>query len=87
MGLMKYYRQSYCDLIHLSAFDSETIQYFLLFTNRCFDRIEISYTKEWATQNESTRIEEMQESTRNLTNEKKQIPYHFRRFLFPIDRA
>ena len=47
-GLLKYYRQTYIDIILDAGFESESTAHFRLFVERCFDRIEIgSYKMEF----------------------------------------
>lgn len=47
LELMKYYRQSYLDLIDSGDFTLDQQQYFRLFINRFFDRIELGFCDEW----------------------------------------
>ena len=73
LGLMKYYRQSYIDLLYdkitdlispMSAMDYE------LFLNRIFDRIEIGFCVEWSGSKGDSAILELQINNRMMTNEK-----------------
>jgi diguanylate cyclase (GGDEF)-like protein len=70
LGLMKYYRQSYLDLIMESIQEQEERESYLLWVNRFFDRNEISFCSEWTAQTKETLIFELQRVNRNLTNEK-----------------
>jgi diguanylate cyclase (GGDEF)-like protein len=70
LGLMKYYRQTYLDLIMESIQDQEERELYLLWVNRFFDRNEISFCSEWTSQTKETVILELQLINRNLTNEK-----------------
>jgi signal transduction histidine kinase/CheY-like chemotaxis protein len=70
LGLMKYYRQSYLDLLDLEQFSSEQKQAFSLFINRFFDRIELGFCSEWSSHNEGEKLAELQTQNRYLTNEK-----------------
>ena len=47
LGLLKYYKQSYIDLVDASVTNEERKQFYNAFTERCFDRIEISFCNEW----------------------------------------
>lgn len=69
LGLMKYYRQCYCDLIALQI-APEGRDAARLFVDRCFDRIEIAFCHEWAECESDSRIREMQASNRQVSNEK-----------------
>lgn len=70
MGLMKYYRQSYLDLLELGELPTELIPRCREFVNRFFDRVEIGFCSEWASQNESELVLEAREKNRALTHEK-----------------
>jgi len=70
MGLLKYYCQSYVDLIEDADFDRDYRAWSLLYINRAFDRIEIGFAREWIESGESKRITELQDYNRTLTNEK-----------------
>lgn len=70
LGLMKYYRQSYLDLIGESIKDQEQRKLYLLWVNRFFDHNEISFCSEWTAQTKDTIISELQLASRKLTNEK-----------------
>jgi PAS domain-containing protein len=70
LGLMKYYRQSYMDLLAESDFDPDFLERCRLLVERFFDRVEIGFCTEWATAEEEERIHELQVSNRMMTNEK-----------------
>ena len=70
LGLMKYYRQTYLDLIMESIQDQEQQRLYMLWVTRFFDHNEISFCSEWAAQTKDTIVSELQVTTRNLTNEK-----------------
>jgi PAS domain S-box-containing protein len=70
LGLMKYYRQSYIDLIEEAGFDSGYKEGCRLFAERAFDRIEIGFNVEWSTFGEDEKMKELQFSNRTITNEK-----------------
>ncbi|HNT34672.1 MAG TPA: PAS domain S-box protein, partial [bacterium] len=69
LGLMKYYRQSYCDLI-TEQVASEKLPRVRLFLDRCFDRIEIAFCQEWAKCDSDERVRELQKNARLIMNEK-----------------
>lgn len=70
LGLLKYYRQSYIDLICQAGFDGESKKRYRLFVERFFDRMEIAVSIEWNQKDNSAAIKELQTANRNLTNEK-----------------
>lgn len=70
LGLMKYYRQSYLDLVIGAGFGKDFEERCHLFIERVFDRIEIGFSSEWLESMESTLVTELQNSNRLLTNEK-----------------
>lgn len=84
MGLMKYYRQTYDDLMESTGSNSKVLHRFRLFTERCFDRIEIAYMTEWTSNTEKHLLSELQSANRNLTNEKNKYLTIFESFYSPI---
>ncbi|HPG38564.1 MAG TPA: PAS domain S-box protein [bacterium] len=68
LGLFKYYRQSYLDLINEQLDDN--LQHHLLYINRCFDRIELAYCGEWVKTDKQEYINDLQASNRLMANEK-----------------
>ena len=70
LGLMKYYKQSYLDLIDTSGSPNLCKDTCKLKIERFFDRIELGFCKEWCTQTEIDKIEELQNKNRSITNEK-----------------
>lgn len=67
---MKYYRQSYLDLIKESTKDRDQQDLYQLWVNRFFDHTEISYCAEWTAKSEDNKLVELQNTNRNLMNEK-----------------
>jgi signal transduction histidine kinase len=70
LGLMKYYRQSYTDVITEARFAPEDEEWALQFVNRTFDRVELGYATEWASASSTSHLEELQAANRALANEK-----------------
>jgi signal transduction histidine kinase len=70
MGLMKYYRQSYIDLIREAGLDPADEAQYRLYIDRCFDRLEIGYCTAWASLSGDALIEDLQRTNRDMTNEK-----------------
>ncbi len=70
LGLMKYYRQSYMDLLRQASFDPNYEDRCRFILKRFFDRLEIGFCTEWASSAEKELITELQISNRMMTNEK-----------------
>jgi PAS domain-containing protein len=70
LGLMKYYRQSYKDLVSESGLDPLSSAKGLLLVERFFDRMEIGFCAEWARSTENKLFAELQAANRFMTNEK-----------------
>ena len=70
LGLMKYYRQSYLDLIEEMDLHNDVRRRYQLFLNRVFDRIEVGFCVEWSGRDEKKVIHDLQVSNRLMTNEK-----------------
>lgn len=70
LGRLKYYRQSYIDLIHEAGFARDFDDHCQLFVNRVFDRIEIGFCLEWTGNIGSKLITDLQDCNRHITNEK-----------------
>lgn len=73
LGLMKYYRRSYQDLVRCSGLDEKTLERGRLFVDCFFDRIEIGFTTEWASVSAPQRLAELEEASRSITNEKNRL--------------
>lgn len=70
LGLMKYYYQSYQDLIVESEFPAAEKKKFCNLIKRFFDRVEISFCTTWASSEHDSLINELQERNLHMTNEK-----------------
>jgi diguanylate cyclase (GGDEF)-like protein len=80
LGLMKYYRQSYLDLVNRSfpsqpeADSTKDSARYARFIERVFDRIEIAFCAEWTrSETVSNAIDELQVANRQMTNEKNRF--------------
>jgi len=73
LSLMKYYRQSYIDLITQADLAPAQKESYRLFVDRCFDRIELGLAIEWAAATENERLRELQATNRSLANEKNKF--------------
>ncbi len=70
LGLLKYYRQSYQDIISEAIPDRKNMERSHLFVDRFFDRMEIGVQLEWLESSEKNLFTELQETNRLLSNEK-----------------
>ncbi|MBU0767812.1 MAG: hypothetical protein KJ687_01785 [Proteobacteria bacterium] len=89
LGLMKYYRQSYQDLVDKAGFDPAYNRRCANLVERFFDRVEIAFCVEWASSDQDKLIHELQDRNRAMTNEKnlyltvfESHPY----FVFVLDK-
>lgn len=84
LGLMKYYRQSYMDLVQSSGFEPYYIKVCGLIIERFFDRVEIGFCVEWIALTENEKIRELQSKNRNITNEKNKYLTIFETIQDPV---
>ena len=70
LGLMKCYKLSYIQLINESDFSIEEKSYFIQFTSWFFDQFELGFTIEWENRNNEKEYIELQEFSRQMTNER-----------------
>jgi len=84
LGLFKYYRDSYLDLVNEKIKQNEQASQFSKYLIRCFDRIELSFCIEWATASEEIKLEELQTKNMLLVNEKNKYLTLFESFLSPL---
>ncbi|NJB66772.1 signal transduction histidine kinase/CheY-like chemotaxis protein/HPt (histidine-containing phosphotransfer) domain-containing protein [Desulfobaculum xiamenense] len=70
LSLLKYYRQSYVDLIELRVPDMASRQRWRSFVIRVFDRLELALVVEWAAKGSDELSNELQAQARIMTNEK-----------------
>ncbi|AJY71908.1 histidine kinase [Geobacter sulfurreducens] len=84
LGLMKYYRRSYQDLVRGSGVDEKTLESGRLFIDRFFDRVEIGFTTEWSSVSDPQRLAELEEANRSITNEKNRLLTLFESIPSPV---
>lgn len=70
LGLMKYYRLTYLELMAAQLPPSPDTERDRLFVERCFDRIEIAFCQEWTSVEDDQLLSELQQTNRYMTNEK-----------------
>jgi signal transduction histidine kinase len=83
LGLMKYYRQSYLDLLAESGgFDRpESVE---LLVRRFYDRTELAYCDEWAGTDAEAQIKELSRNNLQLANEKNKYLTLFESLSSPV---
>lgn len=70
MGLFKYYRECYSDLMKEQSYSIEDKFRYILFMGRIFDRIEIGFSSKWAELSGEEKLDELKNANRVMTNEK-----------------
>lgn len=70
LGLNKYYREAYLDLVGELGLSPERRAFRRAFVTRCFDRIEIAFCVRWAEEDGNRTMHELQRANRRMTNEK-----------------
>lgn len=84
LGLNKYYRQTYVDLVMEDRLPSEEKERYRLFIERFFDLIELGFCSEWTNATESKKLAETQERNRALANEKNKYLTIFESLKDPV---
>ncbi len=84
LGLFKYYRQSYLEMIEEAHFGRENARWCGSFLDRVFDRIELGFVSEWNKMGVEERIEELSEANRSVTNEKNKYLTIFESLAPPV---
>jgi diguanylate cyclase (GGDEF)-like protein/PAS domain S-box-containing protein len=68
LGLFKYYRQTFEDLMTNAPEDRR--EHYRFYVVRCFDRFEVAFCSEWADLDRELRLKELQAENISMTNEK-----------------
>ncbi|MCZ7664863.1 MAG: histidine kinase [Thermoleophilia bacterium] len=84
LGLVKYYRQSYLDLVRGSGLDARTEKDCLVLVERFFDYFEIGCSVEWNSLSDDQKLEELQTRNRLMTNEKNKYFTIFESLYDPV---
>ena len=84
MGLVKYYRRSYFDLIRDQDYPQAIEREHLAFLETFFDRFEISFSVEWTRLNQQQSSDELQNQNRRLANEKNKYLTIFESMYDPV---
>jgi PAS domain-containing protein len=88
-GLLKYYRQSYIDLVVSAGFNITDERRAMDSLLRFFDRVELGFCAEWADKSKDDLVTELREANRHLTNEKNKYLTIFESYansVFILDR-
>lgn len=84
LGLMKYYRQSYMDLVEQAGFDKDYEKACKLIIERFFDRVEVGFCVEWTALTENEKTKELRSKNRRITNEKNKYLTIFETIQDPV---
>lgn len=84
LGLMKYYRQSYLDLVLETVFIPEQRSLYLSWVHRFFDHTELAFCREWCSQSREELVRDLQDTNRELTNTKNKYLTIFESIPTPI---
>ncbi|WP_066638176.1 HD domain-containing phosphohydrolase [Desulfolucanica intricata] len=72
-GLLKYYRQSYVDLVLQAGLEQDCEKHYCLLIGSFFDRLEVGLCAEWGKVSQDSLIRELQTGNRAMTNEKNKF--------------
>jgi PAS domain-containing protein len=70
LGLMKYYRRAYLDLCSEWGWDVSDVLLARNYVEQFFDRVEVAFCSEWVRSSDASRLDELQDANRRMTNEK-----------------
>ncbi len=84
LGLFKYYRQAYLDLVEMGGFENGDKARYRHFLERFFDRIEVGLCSEWVRVGEQGLVDELQRTNRRMTNEKNKYLTLFESLADPV---
>jgi PAS domain S-box-containing protein len=84
LGLLKYYRQSYMDLIEQEIEQGPYRDKCRIKTERFFDRMELGFCTEWCSQTENSKLKELQSKNREILNEKNRYLSIFETIHAPV---
>jgi signal transduction histidine kinase len=84
LGLLKYYRQSYLDLVMEAGFEPDDYEVCRRFVDRFYDRIELGICTEWTRTGETQILDELRTSNRIMTNEKNKYLTVFESLAHPV---
>lgn len=70
MGFVKYYKKSYLELIETSGLEMSSKQFYIDFTQCCFERIEIAYCIEWSSVGDKMYLTDIKGINREIASNK-----------------
>jgi PAS domain-containing protein len=70
LGLMKYYRRAYLDLCNEWQWAPSDAQLAQNYVEHFFERVEVAFCSEWVNSSDASRLGELQDTNRRMTNEK-----------------
>lgn len=70
LGMLKYYRESYLDLVREAGFDATRCQRYCHAVGRFFDRMELGVGVQWCQVEADKRVQQIQASHREVNDEK-----------------
>ncbi len=84
LGLFKYYKQTYQDMIECAPFDNTYKRWCKNNSDRFFDRVEIAFVQEWIGLDKPNQLTELQLKNRDLSNEKNRYLTIFESMADPV---
>lgn len=84
LSFMKYYFQSYVDLLREAELSQGEKEFFCDYIKQFFDYIEMGFTLEWTGLSDRSALEELQNSNREMTNEKNKYLTIFESIFDPV---
>ncbi|MBN2081734.1 hypothetical protein JW859_05930 [bacterium] len=84
LGLMKYYRQSYLDLVEIAQFSPRQRAQSEAIILRFFDSVELGFLVEWVSHTTGQLTQELQVANRLITNEKNKFLTIFESLPSPV---
>jgi signal transduction histidine kinase/CheY-like chemotaxis protein len=85
LGLFKYFRQAYHDVLRDSPLGTAPdADRYHLFLERAFDRFELGFLAEWTSQTQDDLLHELQHTNRRITNEKNKYLTIFESISSPV---
>ena len=90
LGLMKYYRQSYADIVRESNLSPDVKTWGARRVQRFFDRVEIGFCVAWTGEGAPDTLRSLQDANRHITNEKNKYLTFFESMpqpAFLVDRG
>ncbi len=84
LGFLKYYRQSYMDLLKHKIKSGQYRDTCRLKIERFFDRMELGFCTEWCSQTENNKVSELQDKNRQITNERNRYLTIFETIHAPV---